>query len=77
MTEVTTTFNVEMACGGCSNACKRILNKLDGVTGVEPDLDAQTITVTSTEGGDATPEAMLAALLKWGEVAGKSVSLAE
>ena len=67
----TTVFNVEMACGGCSGACTRILGKLDGVESVNPDLDAQTVTVVGT----ADPQLMLAKLQKWGNAAGKKVEL--
>ena len=44
----TTVFNVEMACDGCSGACKRILGKVDGVESVDADLTAQTVTVVGT-----------------------------
>ena len=54
----TTVFNVEMACGGCSGACQRILGKIDGVQKVTPDLDAQTVTVVGT----ADPALMLTKL---------------
>ena len=54
------TFNVEMACGGCSGACTRILNKVDGVTNVTCDLDAQTVVVDAADGVD--PQVLLAKL---------------
>ena len=67
----TTVFNVEMACGGCSGACQRILGKIAGVEKVTPDLDAQTVTVV----GSADPALMLTKLQKWGNAAGKKVEL--
>ena len=69
----TTVFNVEMACDGCSGACKRILGKLDGVESVEANLTDQTVTVV----GSADAQVMLAKLQKWGNAAGKNVSLQE
>lgn len=65
---------MEMVCGGCSNAVTKILNKMEGVEGVDADRDAQKVTVT----GDSLPpaEEMLAALKKWGAAAGKQVALA-
>ena len=53
-------FNVEMACGGCSGACTRILNKIEGVQNVNCDLDAQTVTVDAADGVD--PQVLLAKL---------------
>lgn len=49
-----------MACGGCSGACTRILNKVEGVNGVECDLEKQTVTVDAADGVD--PQALLAKL---------------
>jgi len=69
-----TVFNVEMSCSGCSNACTRILNKIDGVSNVQADLDGQKITVSHASSVD--PKVMLAALQKWATNSGKSVSLA-
>ena len=68
-----TTFNVEQSCGGCSNACKRILSKLDGVSLVEASLDDQTVSVTHED--TVQSDAMLKALMKWAENSGKAVSL--
>lgn len=66
-----TEFKVGMTCEGCSNACTRILNKIDGVSNVECDIEGQKILVT----GSADKDTMLAALLKWSKASGKSVEL--
>ena len=58
----TAVFNAEMACGGCSGACTRILNKMEGVSSVNADLETQKITVEYTESAETTPDAMLAKL---------------
>ncbi len=68
-----TTFNVEMACSGCSNAVTRILNRVDAVSDVAIDMDGQTVTVTHSQ--DATPELLLGKLQKWASAADKKVSL--
>lgn len=67
-------FNVQMSCGGCSGACTRILQKLDGVSKIDPDLETQKITVEYEP--PVTPEVMLEKLQVWGKTANKSVSLA-
>ena len=61
-------------CGGCANACKRILNKIEGVESVDADVEAKLVTVDHSE--NVTPDTMLSALLKWSEASGKSVALA-
>jgi copper chaperone CopZ len=53
---------------------KRILGRMDGVSEVVTDVPAQAVTVRTT--GAADSAAMLAALKKWGEPAGKVVELA-
>ncbi|KAF8431046.1 hypothetical protein BGX38DRAFT_362183 [Terfezia claveryi] len=40
-------FQVKMACGGCSGAVKRVLDKTEGVKDVDIDLKAQTVKVTT------------------------------
>lgn len=60
-----------MTCEGCSGAVKRILGKIEGVSAVETDVQAKRVVVTGT----AAPEAMLAALKKWGDASGKQVEL--
>lgn len=60
-----------MTCEGCSNACTRILNKIEGVSSVDCDIAGQKIVVT----GSANKDTMLAALLKWSKASGKSVEL--
>jgi copper chaperone CopZ len=67
-----TVFNVSMSCQGCANAVKRILGKMEGVEAIDADVPAQKVTVT----GSAAPDAMLEALKKWADAAGKSVALA-
>lgn len=54
---------------------KRILNKIDGVSNVETNVDAKTAVVTADE--SVSPEFMLEKLQKWGNAAGKSVALAQ
>ena len=71
------TFNVQMACGGCSSAVTRIMKKKDYVDedSIKIDMDAQTATVTVSEEGKG-PE-LLEALKKWATAANKTVSLVE
>jgi len=71
----TTTLDVEMNCSGCSGACSRILNKLDGVVSFETDLETQKI-VVQHDASTVTSEGVLAAIKKWGDAGGKSVKLA-
>ena len=66
-----TEFRVGMTCEGCSNACTRILSKVEGVTQVECDIGNQLVKVHGT--GD--PDVMLAKLMKWSTASGKSVAL--
>ena len=68
-----TKFNVGMTCGGCANAVKRILNKMDGVTEVNADVEQKLVTVEHTDGVSA--QEMLSALQKWADAAGKSLEL--
>ena len=72
MAEQVTEFKVGMTCEGCSNACTRILKKIDGVSNVDCDIEGQSIKVTGT----AEAQTMLNALLKWGKASGKTVELA-
>jgi len=39
----TTVFEVGMTCDGCSAAIKRILNKIEGITEVDADVEAKTV----------------------------------
>ena len=71
----TATFDVQMNCGGCSGACTKILNKIDGVTSVNASLEEQKIRV-GYDPSLASPEVMLAALKKWGDAGGKKVAMA-
>ena len=44
----TTTYKVQgMTCGHCVSAVTQEVSKLDGVTGVDIDLDSGNVTVTS------------------------------
>ena len=66
-----TRFHAGMTCSGCSNAIKRVLGRVDGVTSVETDVDAKTVVVH----GSAPAAALLAALQKWGDASKKEVRL--
>ena len=70
----TTTFLVGMTCEGCANAVNRVLKKVPGVEEVDADVEGKKVVVKHSDA--ATADAMLAALKKWGEAAGKSVELA-
>ena len=67
----TTAFTVGMTCEGCAGAIKRILGKMEGVATVDTDVASKRVLVT----GEASAEAMLAALQKWAASSGKSVAL--
>ncbi len=56
-------------------ASRRILTKLDGVTAIETDVAAKSVTVTLADSATTTKEALLEALQKWGKAAGKEVAL--
>ena len=51
-----------MTCQGCVNAVTRVLSRVPGVRGVSVDLGAGRVVV----GGNADPEALLAAVRKAG-----------
>lgn len=70
--DATQLYHVGMTCGGCASAVQRVLARVEGVVGVETDVEAKLVTVRGT----AAPEAVLAALKKWGDAAGKSVEAA-
>eukprot|EP00979_Chaetoceros_neogracilis_P014451 scaffold4640_cov283-Chaetoceros_neogracile.AAC.28 len=65
-------LEVGMTCEGCAGAVKRILGKMDGVTNVQADVDAKTVTVTA-EG--VTAEEMVQKLTKWSAASGKYVKI--
>ncbi|KAJ1462158.1 hypothetical protein M885DRAFT_506289 [Pelagophyceae sp. CCMP2097] len=73
--EQTVVFDVQMACGGCSGACTRILNKM-GVKSVDANLETQKVTVVYEESAELTPQTMLEKLLVWAKSANKTVALA-
>ncbi|KAI8065640.1 heavy metal-associated domain-containing protein [Gongronella butleri] len=57
------TFNVEMACSGCSGAVERALKKLDGIEKVDISLEQQSVVVDT-----ALPrETVLEAIKKTGK----------
>ena len=57
----TTTFSVpDIMCGGCANAIQKALGSTQGVSQVNVDIAAKTVTVTHDE--KATPEAMVLTL---------------
>lgn len=76
MAEATTTFDVGLTCEGCANAVRRILGKLGvGADAIAVDIPAKRVVVTH-DPATVTPDAMLAALKKWGDASGKAVALA-
>ena len=56
----TVVFDATMPCGGCSGACTRILNKCEGVTSVDANLETQKITVVAEDSVD--PQMLLGKL---------------
>jgi len=70
-----TKFNVGMTCGGCANAVKRILKKMDGVTEIDANVETKLVIVDHTDA--VTSQQMLDALKKWSDASGKSVELNE
>ena len=72
---ISTTFNVEMVCGGCSGAVNHVLGKIDGIEEVMIDLEGQKVHVTHA--GSVDPRDILGKLKKWGDSANRAVGLAE
>ena len=70
-----TKFNVGMTCGGCANAVKRILKKMDGVTEIDANVETKLVIVDHTDA--VTSQQMFDALKKWSDASGKSVELNE
>eukprot|EP00554_Chaetoceros_debilis_P006523 CAMPEP_0194079100 /NCGR_PEP_ID=MMETSP0149-20130528/5339_1 /TAXON_ID=122233 /ORGANISM="Chaetoceros debilis, Strain MM31A-1" /LENGTH=71 /DNA_ID=CAMNT_0038760483 /DNA_START=81 /DNA_END=296 /DNA_ORIENTATION=+ len=70
MTEVK--LEVGMTCGGCSGAVERILNKMEGVSKVDANIEEKTVIVTA-EG--VTAEEMVEKLSKWSAASGKYVRI--
>lgn len=56
-------LHMEMTCGGCSNAAKKVLGKLPEVTNVEADVERKVVTVTSS----LSPDALVEQLKKTGK----------
>ena len=57
MTMTTTTFSVpDIRCGGCAGAIQKALGSTEGVSQVNVDVAAKTVTVTHDD--KATPESM-------------------
>lgn len=67
-------LRAEMTCQGCANAITRILTKVEGVTGVECDVQGQMVTVQTA--GTVAPATLLAKLQTWAEASNKQVALA-
>jgi copper chaperone len=70
-----TKFNVDMTCGGCENAVKRVLKKIRGVTKIDTNVETKLVTVDHTN--TVTSQQILDALKKWADASGKSVELKE
>ena len=66
-------FSVAMSCQGCANAVTRVLGKIDGVEEVTCDVEKKDVKVFY--GDNVSSQVLLDALLKWGNAAGKAVSL--
>ncbi|OWA00740.1 copper-transporting ATPase [Streptomyces sp. CS113] len=57
---VTTAYAVSgMSCGHCSATLTRVIGELDGVTGVDVELDTGRVTVTAAEPDDAAIAAVV------------------
>ncbi|MFE1035682.1 heavy-metal-associated domain-containing protein [Streptomyces sp. NPDC058807] len=55
MTSISTTYSVAgMTCGHCKATLTRVIGELDGVTGVDVQLDSGRVTVTATAEPDDT-----------------------
>ncbi|MFE0807586.1 heavy-metal-associated domain-containing protein [Streptomyces sp. NPDC058794] len=55
MTSISTTYSVAgMSCGHCKATLTRVIGELDGVTGVDVQLDSGRVTVTATAEPDDT-----------------------
>lgn len=54
-----------MTCGGCANAVRGVLSKIDGVHSVDIDVPSQKVVVT----GPASADVLLAAIKKTGKQA--------
>ncbi|KAI8367117.1 heavy metal-associated domain-containing protein [Blakeslea trispora] len=52
------TFNVEMACSGCSNAVNKALSRLEGIEKVNISLDEQKVVVDTDLPRDTVLEAI-------------------
>jgi copper chaperone len=61
-----------MTCEGCSNAIKRVLGKLEGISAVETNVAEKLVVV---RGSGACEPRVLEALKKWGTAANKSVEI--
>ena len=63
-------FRVGMTCEGCSNAIKRVLGKLEGVSSIETNVAEKLVVVRGPGAGEAR---VVEALRKWGAAANKTV----
>lgn len=66
-------LNVGMTCGGCSGAVTRLIGKLDNVTLVSADVETKKVTVSSALNEEECKAAVMGALTKWSQSAGKSL----
>ena len=71
---MTTTFSApDIECGGCANAIKKALGRVDGVSDIAVDVDRKLVTVV----GDAPADTVLATLDKAGFPATVTASAAK
>ena len=66
-------FKVAMTCGGCSGAVTRILGKIEGVEGVNADVESKLVKVACAD--EVADDTLLQALLTWSKSSGKAVEL--
>eukprot|EP00357_Protocruzia_adherens_P014788 CAMPEP_0115006632 /NCGR_PEP_ID=MMETSP0216-20121206/20621_1 /TAXON_ID=223996 /ORGANISM="Protocruzia adherens, Strain Boccale" /LENGTH=76 /DNA_ID=CAMNT_0002373263 /DNA_START=50 /DNA_END=280 /DNA_ORIENTATION=- len=71
--EGATTYNytVGMTCQGCANAITKILDKIEGISSKEINVDAKTVKIVGKAGLEET---ITAKLSKWGNASGKEVT---
>ena len=66
-------FYAEMSCGGCSGAITRLLKKLDGVTDVKCDIEANEVVVVTDKDFDGV-DAFMEKIGAWSTNAKKRIS---
>jgi len=60
-------FGVNMSCGGCSGAVKRVLQKLDGIENFDVSLDTQSATITTKPEANLSYDEVLQVIAKTGK----------